>query len=108
MNTNWPVRGETDLEIYGSIAELQLGIPLLILFLFGKSVLVKLYQFKYVIHQITELFKSPVRGTAADARERPRAYTVIYLIHSRTSLSLELEFKQRTGGYGIVEYAIIL
>jgi len=32
MNTNWTVRGEIDLEIYRSIAELQLGIPLLIIF----------------------------------------------------------------------------
>ena len=39
MNTNWSVRGEIDLGVYGSIAELQLGIPLLILFLFCKSVL---------------------------------------------------------------------
>jgi len=40
MNTNWTFRGEMDLEIYGSIAELQLAIPLLILFLFCKLVLV--------------------------------------------------------------------
>jgi len=32
MNTNWTVRGEIDLEIYRSIAELHLGILLLILF----------------------------------------------------------------------------
>ena len=32
MNTNWTVRGEIDLEIYPSITELQLGIPLLIFF----------------------------------------------------------------------------
>jgi len=60
MNTNWTVRGEIGLEVYGSIAELHLGLPLLILFLFCKSVLVKLYQFKYVIRQIEELFKLPV------------------------------------------------
>jgi len=57
------VRGEIDLGIYRSIAELQLGIPLLILFYICKSVLVNLYQFKYIIHQIEELFKVPVSGT---------------------------------------------
>jgi len=62
MNTNWTVRVEIELEIYGSIAAPQLGIPLVILFLFCKSVLVKLYQFKYVIYQIEELFKFPVSG----------------------------------------------
>jgi len=34
MNTNWTVRGEIDLEIYGPIAELQLGI----LYMTGKRI----------------------------------------------------------------------
>jgi len=42
MNTSWTARGEIDLEIHGPIAELQQGIPLLILFYyFGNQYLEK-------------------------------------------------------------------